>query len=228
VRTIHFTWRDNAPPAEIFPRWWRESWLEAGWEARLWTDRDIAAFSRSRPRDVRELMQSYPCGIMRSDAFRYLILKRFGGLYVDLDFVNLSSLQWITEIDQFACADQGDGQLCNALMWAPLPEDPFFDGIEESLLSRAEERNPVSATGPRFLTAHSAGKTFHQIPREWIYPVAWDDAAEISHARPLGMNGLRRRFPQARAIHIWTKSWFSQCGGPELPAPAPESQAFVV
>lgn len=173
-------------------------------------------------------MNAYPCGIMRSDAFRYLILKQLGGLYVDLDFVNLSNLEWIAEIGQFACAEQGDGQLCNALMWAPNPGDPFFDGIEESLLSRAGEKNPVSATGPRFLTAHSAGRSFHRIPREWIYPVAWDDAAEISRVRPLGPEGLRRRYPQARAMHIWSKSWFAQCGVPNLPAHEPESQAFVV
>ena len=200
--------------------------MEAGWEARLWTDSNIAAFALAQSRDVRDLMRAYPSGIMRSDAFRYLILRQLGGLYVDLDFVNLSNLEWIAEIDQFACADQGDGQLCNALMWAPRPEDPFFEGIEESLLSKAEKQNPVSATGPRFLTAHSAGKSFQQIPREWIYPVAWDDAAEISQARSLGPEGLRRRYPQARAIHIWSKSWFTQCGVSDLPAPG--SQAFVV
>ena len=199
--------------------------MEAGWEARLWTDREIAAFARTQSRDVRELLRAYPCGIMRSDAFRYLILKQVGGLYVDLDFVNLSNMGWIAEIGQFACAGQGDGQLCNALMWAPRPEDPFFDGIEESLLSRAGEKNPVSATGPRFLTAHSAGRSFQEIPREWIYPVAWDDDSEISLARRLGPESLRRRYPQARAIHIWSKSWFAQCGVPGLPVPEP--QAFV-
>ena len=200
--------------------------MEAGWEARLWTDTDIAAFARTQSRDVRELLRAYPCGITRSDAFRYLILKQLGGLYVDLDFVNLSNMDWIAEIGQFACADQGDGQLCNALMWAPRPEDPFFDGIEESLLSRAGENNPVSATGPRFLTAHSTGRSFQEIPCGWIYPVAWDDDVEISLARTLGPEGLRRRYPQARAIHIWSKSWFAQCGVPDLPGPEP--QAFVV
>jgi len=159
-------------------------------------------------------MDGYPCGVMRSDAFRYLVLKRLGGLYVDLDFVNLSQTGWLREIDRFACADQGDGQLCNAFLWAPRPNDPFFDGIEESLLSTAGENNPVTATGPQFLTAHAAGKSFHQIPGEWVYPVAWDDEGEISRARALGPEDLKRRYPEARAIHIWTKSWFAQCGSP--------------
>lgn len=157
-------------------------------------------------------MKAYPCGVMRSDAFRYLLLKRFGGLYVDLDFVSLSRMDWITEIDRFACGDQRDGQLCNAFLWAPSPGDPFFDGIEESLMERVGEGNPVTATGPRLLTAHAAGRDFHQIPGEQIYPVAWDDLEEIAVARALDQEELKRRYPQAQAVHIWSRSWFPQCG----------------
>lgn len=203
----------------MFPRWWRESWLASGWDARLWTDRDIFDFFITQSRDIRLAMKEYPCGVMRSDAFRYLLLKHFGGLYVDLDFVCLTSLDWISAMECFACGDQGDGQLCNAFLWAPRPEDPFFDGIEESLLGRAGEGNPVTATGPRLLTAHAAGRDFHQIPSEHIYPVAWDNLEEIAVARSLDREALRRRYPLARAVHIWTRSWFLQCGVPvEEPA----------
>ena len=226
MRTIHFTWKDSRPPADLFPVWWRESWITAGWAARFWTDRDIADFVQSQPGEIQAAMRAYPCGIMRSDAFRYLLLKRFGGLYVDLDFVNLGGLDWITAIDRFACADQGDGQLCNAFLWAPFPEDPFFDGVEESLILRAEQKNPVSATGPRFLTAHAAGRDFHEIPGGWIYPVAWDDSTEITVARSLDQDGLRNRYPRALAVHIWSRSWFPRCGHSQ-PATA-ERQAFVV
>ena len=94
----------------MFPRWWRESWLASGWDARLWTDRDIFDFFITQSRDIRLAMKEYPCGVMRSDAFRYLLLKHFGGLYVDLDFVCLTSLDWISAMECFACGDQGDGQ----------------------------------------------------------------------------------------------------------------------
>ena len=214
MRTVHFTWKDDNPPAEVFPRWWRESWQASGWAARLWTDHDIEDFFKTQPKEIRAAMKAYPCGVMRSDAFRYLLLKRFGGLYVDLDFVSLSRMDWIAEIDCFACGDQGDGQLCNAFLWAPAPEDPFFEGIEESLLERAGEGNPVTATGPRFLTAHAAGRSFHQIPGERIYPVAWDNLEEIAVARALGQAELKLRYPQAQAVHIWSRSWFPQCGVP--------------
>lgn len=214
MRTIHFTWKDERPPEEVFPRWWRESWGEEGWQIRLWTDRDIMEFTGTQPRKIRELMSAYTSGVMRSDAFRYFVLKRYGGLYVDLDFVKLSPLSWLKEVPRFACAEQGDGCLCNAFLWAPVPEDPFFEGIEDSLLAASAESNPVSATGPRFLTSHAAGKTFFRIPSPWLYPVAWDNEEEITLARRLGAEDLKRRYPEARAIHMWSRSWFAGCENP--------------
>ncbi len=190
--------------------------MAAGWEPRFWTDRDIDVFIGTQSREIQNLMRNYPCGVMRSDAFRYLLLRRDGGLYVDLDFVNLAGSDWIEGIDGFACGDQGDGCLCNAFMWASRPGEPFFDGIEESLLARGSEPNPVCATGPRFLSAHAAGRKFQRIPSAWIYPLPWDAAEKIGEARSLRLDDLRERYPGARAIHIWTSSWFSQCH----PAPA--------
>lgn len=40
-RTVHWTWRDERPPEEIFPSWWQGSWREEGWRGQLWTDADI-------------------------------------------------------------------------------------------------------------------------------------------------------------------------------------------
>lgn len=48
-------------------------------------------------------------------------------------------------------------------MGPPYPNDPFFDGIEEALLACAREGDPVSATGPRFLTADATGRDLEKI-----------------------------------------------------------------
>ena len=211
TRTVHLTWKNHHPPEHLFPAWWRRTWEVPGWTIRLWTDQDIQDFAAKQSQEISDLLRSYNFGIMRADAFRYLLLKSFGGLYVDLDFVNLSSLDWLVEIGQFACADQGDGCLCNAFMWAPYPEDPFFDGIEDSLLAHAADCNPVSATGPRFLTAHSANKAFFKIPGTAIYPVRWDCPEAIAEARRMTKEDLKKKFPDSQSIHIWTSSWFDQC-----------------
>lgn len=198
----------------MFPRWWRETWRQPGWEVRLWTDSDIAAFVGRLPARIRRLFDSYPLSVMRADAFRYLLLRQEGGLYVDLDFVNLGSLDWLGAHPAFTCAEQGDGCLCNAFLWAPRAGDPFWSGIEEALLSHASEENPVSATGPRFLTAYAEGRPHERLSPSTIYPVAWDDFPSIASARASDLHRLQLSHPEARAIHIWTGSWFAQCGMP--------------
>ncbi len=224
TKVIHFTWKDRKPPENLFPRWWRETWIQSGWEIRLWTDDDIADFIECLPKALQHLFASYPRSVMRADAFRYLLLKKMGGLYVDLDFVNLGTLGWLEELAGFACAEQGDHCLCNAFLWSPFPADPFWDGIEDSLLAHSTEKNPVSATGPRFLTAYAETRSVLRIPTSWIYPVAWDDFSAIAAARAADLTGLRRSHPEARAIHIWTGSWFEEFG---LPLPSQTAPALA-
>jgi mannosyltransferase OCH1-like enzyme len=207
-RTVHWTWKDNAPPESLFPAWWRKTWQCAGWTFRLWTDACIREFLETQSPAMQQLFASYPKSIMRSDAFRYLLLKSQGGLYVDLDMVNLADdLSWLEACHQFACAEQQPGILCNAFLWAPHPEDPFFDGIEQALLAKAGETDPVSATGPRFLTSHAIGRDFLRLPQPCIYPISWEDAEAIREARGLSKKALSQKYPQSRAIHIWTSSW---------------------
>jgi len=211
VNTVHLTWKNNTPPEDHFPEWWRRTWMQSGWTVRLWTDEDILCFSEEQEPQIRNLMEGYRFGVNRSDAFRYLLLKENGGLYVDLDFVCLRPMDWLLGFDAFSCADQGDGCLCNAFLWAPRAHDSFWDGIEEALLASAGEENPVSATGPRFLTSYSAGRTYHRVPTPWLYPVSWDDEQGIASARAMDHASLQEKFSGARAIHIWTKSWFEEC-----------------
>ena len=72
-----------------------ESWRRnhPGWEYRLWTDTQNREFIRTRYPDFLVRYDSYPYHIQRVDAVRYFILYTFGGLYVDLDFECIHSLE---------------------------------------------------------------------------------------------------------------------------------------
>lgn len=208
MRTVNFTWKDHAPPGDLFRAWWRETWCQSGWNARLWTDADIQKFFEREFPLFASHQSQHP--VMRSDAFRYLLLKRFGGLYVDLDFVNLSTLDWLEEISSFACGEQEAGILCNAFLWAPKAEDPFFDGIEEALELSSGQENPIDATGPRFLTRYAEGRSMVRLHEGMLYPLAWDDDEGINELRSLDLAEMRKKYPAAKAIHLWSRSWFPE------------------
>lgn len=57
-----------------------------GWVSVLLDDSDVAEFVRMRfNRSEVELFESLPLGVMRADAWRYLIVREFGGFYADQD-----------------------------------------------------------------------------------------------------------------------------------------------
>lgn len=215
-------WKNASPPEDLFPERWRTSWLEPLWELTFWTDPMISAYSREVGGLFRDVLDRFD-GIRRADAFRYLILKRMGGLYVDLDFLNLRPLSWLESHEGFTCGEHVPGTLCNAWMWAPRPGDPFFADIEEALAQSARERDPVLSTGPRFLTRYAgAGRRIDILPSRLLYPIAWDDTENVQRARRLSNADLEREFSDSAAIHLWSASWiFHEPTKPDHPASIP-------
>ena len=58
----------------------------SGWMMVLWTDEDVEAFVQSNaPANYLKTYNKYIHPIQRIDAFRIVLLKTHGGLYVDLD-----------------------------------------------------------------------------------------------------------------------------------------------
>ncbi len=215
VRCIHQTWKDRDPPPRLFRQEWSASWreLNPGWDFKFWTNRDIAAFVENEYPDFFPTWLLYPKSIMRIDAWRYLLLKLHGGLYVDLDFLCLHPLdEWLSVTDRMLCGDEGGGSCCNAFLWAPAPNLPFFDGIEEALIRTETLPNVIHATGPGFLSGYAAERsTLLEIaPRELLYPVAWHEHALLEELKDQPRSALADIYPQAKAMTFWSASWVEE------------------
>ncbi|CAF2518573.1 unnamed protein product [Rotaria sp. Silwood2] len=86
-RIIHQTWKNTNIPARwnLSVKSVRE--LNADkFEYRLWTDEDMYEFVREKePYLYINTFLTYSYDIQRVDAFRYVLLYYFGGVYVDMD-----------------------------------------------------------------------------------------------------------------------------------------------
>ena len=86
-RIIHQTWKTHQVPV----RWNRtvESVRQLNsqqFEYRLWTDDDMHKFVRQEePYLYDHTFRTYSLDIQRVDAFRYIVLHRLGGIYIDMD-----------------------------------------------------------------------------------------------------------------------------------------------
>jgi hypothetical protein len=111
--TIHQIWIGP----HLAPLHWMETWSKdflaefTGWEYRLWTEKDYEEVGIVE--DDLFLNLSYAG---RSDLFRYRILYRFGGVYIDADSVYLGNGSLNEIVDQ---ASPYGIIMC---------EEPYFDG----------------------------------------------------------------------------------------------------
>jgi len=66
----------------------QNTWKSSGWEYRFYDDNDVRNYLiKNFPARVMEAFDSVMQGAFRADLFRYLVLLKEGGIYVDIDVV---------------------------------------------------------------------------------------------------------------------------------------------
>ena len=242
---LHQIWLGGAIP----PIWagLAKSWplRHPGWEYRLWTDADSRAFVEHNYPEFLAVYESYPYPVQRSDALRYLLLHRFGGVYVDMDI---------------ECLRPIDGLLggCGALLVREPEAHAGERGIPPYLSNAfiaAEPGHPLLAAVLRTLAAESAVAVTHRDVLEMTGPNKFDSVyrsgtyPDVELLDSPVIFPFEREMPELRkirektedaerlrksckdqgayAIHFWANSWFNLTGQ-DLVNPKPhEVDGFV-
>mmetsp|Transcript_96479 Transcript_96479/g.259115 ORF Transcript_96479/g.259115 Transcript_96479/m.259115 type:complete len:346 (-) Transcript_96479:140-1177(-) len=157
-KIIHQTWKTDQLPGRL--KNWSESWKTClpGWEHRLYTDSDTRDYIATRFPAFLATYDAYDRPIKRVDAFRYAVLAKEGGLYVDLDIECLrdpssifDSMEGMTDL--LVC--EGCNQISNAIMASTGPSQ-FFSKVvsllQDPRVSPHHKGDVLYTTGPRFLT----------------------------------------------------------------------------
>lgn len=143
-KIIHQMWIGTRPIPPVCEEY-RKTWIKhhPDWEYKLWTDREVATYQFADPNLEYLFKKSDRIG-EKVDIWRYDILYRFGGLYVDVDckcFQPLDLLHHcydfyagiINPLPQFIIEDAIN--ICNAAIGSK-PGHPVFKKIGEILLER--------------------------------------------------------------------------------------------
>ena len=222
-RIIHQTWKSKRLPRDLGR--FRKTWLDChpDWVHWLWTDADNRAFLEKHYPWFLPVYDNYERKIMQVDAVRYFILHRFGGVYADLDLECLQPIDSLLEgkrvvigceppghLLQHGVEERGDfGKiLCNAFM-ASVPEHPFWEYVMRALPARGTETDPLSATGPFFLTrtyeSYENKQGISVEPYELLYPLD-KNAVGRAGRKPIG---------RAYTVHHWRGAWWSGAYSPK-------------
>ncbi|MBP2314227.1 glycosyltransferase [Azospirillum soli] len=221
-KILHQLWKTAAIPARFETL--RQSWLarHPTWEYRLWTDADIAAFVTRDFPELLPVFEGYAQPICRADLARYLILKRHGGLYVDLDFECFKPIDGLLGTSSFAIGLEPASHLalgkavqrrmervlCPSLI-ASVPEHPFWDHVLGHIRRNAGEADVLDATGPFLLTRayedYRGPEPVTLLPAETVYPV---DKMECLEGRLFDIAHWEAATRDAHALHHWDGTWF--------------------
>jgi mannosyltransferase OCH1-like enzyme len=203
-RKIHQVWIGGELPSEY--RRFTESWqrFHPGWEYRLWTDKDAEEFDMVN----RDMFEKSNSNGQKSDIFRYEILYKYGGIYIDTDFECLKPFDDLLYLDFFTSSGYTDKVELYIGLIACTP----FHPIIEACLTNMQGVHPHNSTMDVFRTTGSFFFTkcfFDEVIKDMRGTVAFPPPFFYPFPNNVRQDPEPYKYvrPFSYAIHHWAVSW---------------------
>ena len=213
-------------PKKIHQVWWggefpdkykriRDTWLEKNpdWEYKLWTDADICDFGLENIDNYNKINNLGA----KSDIFRYEILYRYGGLYIDTDFECIKSFNDLIYLDLFSGTGHVDApEVFNGLIACKPGHELIRELIDDiKVFSTNNFDEIISLTGPKYFSMklfkyiqNNPSDRIVVFPTTFFYPfpaayrfLVRNDTAE---QRKLVSEYYKEN---SYCVHLWYTSW---------------------
>ena len=157
-KIIHQTWKNKNIPEE-----WKNAVesckkMNKNYKYILWTDETMEKWVKKEYPDFYTKYKSYKYNIQRCDAFRYLVLYKYGGIYLDLDIVCKKNLNDLLQYDTIFAKSSNIDSFTN-MFFMTKPKNPFFKFCIDNLPNYIDSYSffgkhlhVYNSTGPSFLT----------------------------------------------------------------------------
>ena len=226
-RIIHQIYEDPAGPSSGLSAL-AETWKEQhpDWEYRFWNRKTIEGFLEAEFPDFVSTYRTYPYDVQRWHSIRYLILYRIGGLYVDMDYECLVSMDSLLN-GSLCCMGMEPAMnavvydkpvvVGNALM-ASVPNHPYFESMIKDMMN-GEKYTALSKSGQimettgSFMTTRLYERYLNKdeitlLPADLVMPFTADEVREM--AAGLETPEIEDRIEKCFAIHYFFGSWIKQ------------------
>ena len=215
--------RDGTSPNQLLCNL-AETWKKKNpaFEYQFWNYKKIDKFLDEFYPDFITTYQGFRYDVQRWDAIRYLILYHFGGVYVDLDYECLESIDPL--LDKKSCCFgleppehckpfKKDYVISNAFM-AVNPRHPFIKNIIKSIphsSSTAKDKliYVLETTGPHKLVdlykSFPDRENISLIPSELVSPLSKPEVHKVIIGKTT--TEIEEKVEKAYAIHYFFGSW---------------------
>ena len=213
-KILHQIWVGPKTPPELLKQS-QESFKKHNpdWEYKLWTDADVKSLMLHNQK-FYDLSDNYG---EKSDILRYELLHKFGGVYVDVDFICFKPLDVLCQYDLWAALeplDCSNGTGINNAIIGSIPYHPILrhaiESIQETWYSGT---NVFERVGPYHFKESFikyAAQDLDNIiafPKSFFYPL--DFLQGMTHLKGnmdfAAIDNYKQ--PESFAMHLWAGSW---------------------
>lgn len=223
-RIIHQLWEDKIPLPDVFLEFantWKK--FNPSWKYVFWDKTKMYSFINEYYPNYIYVLQEYKYDVQRWDVIRYLILYKFGGVYIDFDYECIESLDNLLgdkdccfglEPEEHAMIFQKNIVISNAFI-AIRPKHPFMKLILETVkhsssVSDEKLKYVLETTGPHLLTnlyeKYSLKENVTLIPSEIISPLTQKEVLSYLNGS-VDEDLLNKKIQKAVAIHYFWGTW---------------------
>jgi len=189
--------------------------LHDDFEYRFYTDNDMENIMQKEFPQYYEKFKELPRMIMKIDLFRYFLMYKYGGVYVDMDYLMFRKFNLLNETIVIPCnrVDKDGNPIClGNCIFASIPEHPFWKSLIDTLFTIDRTKinynidNNIDGnelgTGPMFVYVmwkkYSKYKTdIYTSERKLFHPITKNNQQYIQKLKEQGCYGM----------HICTGLW---------------------
>ena len=220
--------------AQFIPRWvdsWKTHHAEPTWTHRFWNESEILHLAEREFGGIfHALLLSFPERIKKIDTARYLILLKYGGTVVDVDFECFRCIAPLFDGNHSVLlSEESTRGSINCAFMSSQPNHPLWWAVLHEIMwrhSSATNRGVMYQTGPEMLSetvrwwrdlhgsdrddirvlSHARGEV------HLLYPFSDDD---LVHREKMSnqcsvANNCANRYPESFAMHHFAASWYDE------------------
>ncbi len=224
-KIIHQIWLGSPLPQEFIAL--QQSWIDhhlgRDWMYKLWTDEDVAQLQLYN-QEFYDDTDNYG---VKSDILRWELLFNYGGVYIDMDYECLRSLDELHYTYDFYTALQPLDTLfiqLGAALVGARPGHPILQHCIETIRNDWHHKGAPKKTGPVHFTksfyamAGLDGNKDIAFPAFYFYPLGCRETID---------DRLAWTQQGAFAVHWWAKSWMPKQYRPTLSKNIDNEQSAV-
>jgi mannosyltransferase OCH1-like enzyme len=216
-KIIHQIWIGTDVPSDVIYLSTKLRNINSEWEYKLWTDKSFDFINTDLMNKIN-LIKNFGA---KSDILRYLILEKYGGLYLDCDFIGVKNFSNLINNSTFIAGvcnpDDFNLPLINNGFIASTAKHPILEMIIQNILNNLDTLSEIKTqeevfkyTGPDLFTemvfkylSSNINQDVLIYPSTYFYPISCRNKFRINEKFI-----SKSSYAETYAIHLWNASWF--------------------